>query len=33
MVNLLLYNIASPEKLRKIQILAIRLGFRTRVVR
>ena len=33
MVNLLLYNIASPEKLRKIQTLAIRLGFRTRVVR
>ncbi|MDD6856535.1 MAG: DUF3783 domain-containing protein [Candidatus Faecousia sp.] len=33
MVNLLLYNIAAPEKLRKIQTLAIRLGFRTRVVR
>lgn len=33
MVNLLLYNIANPDKLRKIQTLAIRLGFRTRVVR
>lgn len=32
MVNLLIYNIAG-DKLRKIQTLAIRLGFRTRVVK
>ena len=32
MENLLIYNIAG-EKLRKIQTLAIRLGFRTRVVK